>query len=64
MWECEECQTEQDLDPDAEEGQIIECEECGAEFEIIELETLELRQLDIAESESSDDDEWGGDGDD
>lgn len=64
MWECEECQTEQDLDPDAEEGQIIECEECGAEFEVIELEPLELRQLDIAESESSDDDEWGGDGDD
>ncbi len=48
MWECSECNQEHDLDPEAEEGQIVECLECGAEFEISTLDPLDLRVLDIA----------------
>ncbi len=45
MWECTECGTENDLDPDAEEAQILDCLECGAEFEIVALDPLELTLL-------------------
>lgn len=50
-WECSECGEENELDPDAEEGQIIECRECGTEFEITRTRPLSLSPL-------------GGDGDD
>jgi lysine biosynthesis protein LysW len=56
MWECMECSEENELDPDAEEGQIIECSECGSEYEIVRAEPLSLAPL----STSGDDD---GDGD-
>lgn len=63
MWECTECQLENDLDPDAEEGQIIGCVECSAEFEILAFEPLELKQLDIAGSDEGSDSEGGWDDD-
>ncbi|GJM22578.1 MAG: hypothetical protein DHS20C15_24930 [Planctomycetota bacterium] len=56
MWECSECLIENDLDPDAEEGQILICMECDAEFEILTLEPLELERLELVE----DDDDDGG----
>jgi lysine biosynthesis protein LysW len=52
MRECMECSEENDLDPDAEEGQIIECSECGSEFEIVRADPLSLAPL----SASGDDD--------
>lgn len=45
MWECDQCGAENDLDPDTEEGQIIECLECGCEFEVTELEPLTYEAL-------------------
>lgn len=50
-WECAECQVDNDLDDDPEEGQIVECAECGAEFEIVAVEPLEMVALDIPESD-------------
>lgn len=47
MWECEDCGAEFELDPDVEEGQIVECLECGAEFEVRELDPLLLEALDL-----------------
>lgn len=61
MWECSECQVENDLDPAVEEGQIVECTECGAEFEVTKLEPLDLELL---ESSAADDDDMGADDDD
>jgi alpha-aminoadipate carrier protein LysW len=52
-----ECFEENELDPDAEEGQIIECSECGSEFEIINSEPLSLQPL-ISEVEDDDSDDW------
>lgn len=56
MWECTECNVENELDPEAEEEQILTCVECGAEYEIVSLDPLDLELLDLA-SEESDDDE-------
>ena len=55
-WECQECFEENELDPDAEEGQIVECTECGTEFEIVRTRPLSLAPLG-----SSDDDDADGD---
>jgi alpha-aminoadipate carrier protein LysW len=55
-WECSECEEENELDPDAEEGQIVECQECGTEFEIVRTRPISLTPLG-----SGDDDDEGGD---
>lgn len=51
MWECPECSIENDLDPDAEEGQILICLECTAEFEISSLDPLEIERLELVEDD-------------
>ena len=51
MWECMECSEENELDPDAEEGQIVECGECGTEFEIVRTEPLALQPLSSSEGD-------------
>ena len=67
MWECSECEVENDLDPEVEEGQIVECLECGAEFEVQALDPLELERLETADidddddSSDEDDDDWTSD---
>jgi hypothetical protein len=66
MWECTQCSVENDLDPDAEEGQIVICIECNAEFEVQTLEPLELERLetvdvddDSTDEDDDEDDDWG-----
>lgn len=63
MWECTECSVENDLDPDAEEGQVLICMECDAEFEITSLEPLEMELLELVDDDNdgddNDDDDWG-----
>jgi len=56
MWECMECSEENDLDPDAEEGQIVECVECGTEFEIVRTEPLALSPLAAGDGDEAGDD--------
>ena len=56
-WECSDCSEENDLDPDAEEGQIVECVECGSEYEITRVEPLALSA--ISSSDDADEsDDW------
>jgi len=62
MWECSECSVENDLDPDAEEGQVVICMECDAEFEITSLDPLEVVLLELVDDE--DDDDSGADDED
>ena len=61
MWECTECGTQNDVDPAAEVEQLLDCLECGAEFEIESLDPLELKMVHGAQDdplpESEGDDE-------
>ena len=46
MPSCPECETELDIEVDeVEEGDVIACEECGAEFEVVGVEPLELARV-------------------
>lgn len=44
---CPECESALDFDEeDIEEGDVVVCDECGSEFEIVALEPLELSKVD------------------
>ncbi|HVJ08876.1 MAG TPA: hypothetical protein VM554_10855 [Acidisarcina sp.] len=44
---CSECDTVLDFDAEeAEEGDVIVCDECGTEYEIVATEPLELARVD------------------
>ena len=56
MPSCPECENELDIELDeVSEGDIVACDECGTEYEIVGLEPLELARLD--EDDDEDDDE-------
>jgi alpha-aminoadipate/glutamate carrier protein LysW len=53
---CPECDSNLDLDEDElTEGEVVTCEECGSEFEVVTVEPLELAP--VGEDEEDDDDE-------
>ncbi|HEY9126798.1 MAG TPA: hypothetical protein VIM62_06710, partial [Acidobacteriaceae bacterium] len=55
MPSCPECDNVLDLDVDeVEEGDVVACEECGTEFEVVGVEPLELARM---EDEDEEDDE-------
>ena len=46
MASCPECENSLDVDVDeVEEGDIVTCDECGTEFEVVGVEPLELVQM-------------------
>lgn len=46
MPSCPECENELDIEVDeVEEGDVIACEECGSEFEVVGIEPLELARV-------------------
>jgi alpha-aminoadipate carrier protein LysW len=46
MTSCPECENELDIELDEiEEGDVVACEECGSEFEIVAVEPLELARV-------------------
>jgi len=46
---CPECESAVVVDADlVEEGDTVECEECGAELEVITLEPLKIRLVDAS----------------
>ena len=52
---CPECDNELDIELDeVEEGDVITCEECGTEFEVVGVEPLELARVE-EELEEGDD---------
>lgn len=53
MGTCPECGALVNVDDDVVEGEILECEECGAELEVISVNPLELE---LAPEEEED---WG-----
>ncbi len=51
---CPECDQEVHVDTDADKSDVVSCEECGAELEIVGLDPVEL---DLVEEADLDDDE-------
>jgi alpha-aminoadipate carrier protein LysW len=51
---CPECDADVHVDLDTDKGEIVNCEECGTELEVVGLDPVEL---DIVEEESYDEDE-------
>ncbi len=52
MPNCPECENELDLEVgEVEEGDVVACEECGTEFEVVGVEPLELARIDEEEEE-------------
>jgi alpha-aminoadipate carrier protein LysW len=55
MPSCPECENELDMDVDeVEEGDIVTCEECGSEFEVVGVEPLELARVEEGIEEEDD----------
>ena len=56
MPNCPECETPLNLEVDeVEEGDIVACDECGTEFEVVGTEPLELAHVDADELDEEDD---------
>ncbi len=55
MPSCPECESELDIEVDeVEEGDVITCEECGTEFEVVGVEPLELARVEEGLGEGDD----------
>jgi alpha-aminoadipate/glutamate carrier protein LysW len=57
---CPECENGLDIELDeVEEGDVVTCEECGSEYEIVGVEPLELARVDgdIDEDEALEEEE-------
>lgn len=47
MPSCPECDSDLDIELDEiEEGDVVACEECGSEYEVVAVEPLELARVD------------------
>jgi alpha-aminoadipate/glutamate carrier protein LysW len=47
MPSCPECENDLDIELDeVEEGDVVACDECGTEYEIVGVEPLELSRVD------------------
>jgi alpha-aminoadipate carrier protein LysW len=55
MPSCPECESDLDIEVgEVEEGDVIACEECGSEFEVVGVDPLELTRV---EDDLDEDDE-------
>ncbi len=55
MPSCPECENDLDIELDeVEEGDVVVCDECGSEYEVVGVEPLELVRVD---SDLEEDDE-------
>ncbi|MGD0888129.1 MAG: hypothetical protein ABR889_02675 [Acidobacteriaceae bacterium] len=53
---CPECDTPIPIDPDeVEEGETVQCDECGMELEVVSTDPLELAPVDIVGYDDEDD---------
>ena len=55
MHSCPECENELDIEIDeVEEGDVVACEECGTEYEVVGVEPLELARVEDGLDEEDD----------
>lgn len=53
---CPECENELNIELDEiEEGDVVACEECGAEYEVVGVDPLELSRVDEEPDEDEED---------
>jgi alpha-aminoadipate carrier protein LysW len=53
---CPECDSPIVIDPDeVEEGETVQCDECGMELEVVSTDPLELAPVDIVAYDDEDD---------
>jgi alpha-aminoadipate carrier protein LysW len=45
---CPECDSPIDLDTEIDEGETVQCEECGVELEVVSVDPIELVPLEEA----------------
>jgi alpha-aminoadipate/glutamate carrier protein LysW len=58
---CPECESNLDIEEDeVDEGEIVSCAECGADFEVVTVNPLELNRV---VEEDDEDEEEADDGD-
>ncbi len=56
---CPECEASIDVEEDdVEEGQRIDCQECGAELEVVNTNPLELDVISAGDEEEEADGKW------
>jgi alpha-aminoadipate carrier protein LysW len=56
MTSCPECENNLDIDVDeVEEGDVVACDECGTEYEIVGVDPLELSKVEEGIEEDEDD---------
>lgn len=54
---CPECENDLDVELDeVEEGDVVACEECGTEYEVVGVEPLELSR--VGDEGDEDEDEY------
>lgn len=57
MPSCPECENELDVDvEELEEGDVVACDECGSEYEVVGVDPLELSRVD--EDDEDEEDEY------
>ena len=57
MATCPECENDLDIELDeVEEGDVVSCDECGTEFEIVGVDPLELTR--VGDELDEEDDEY------
>jgi alpha-aminoadipate carrier protein LysW len=62
MVNCPECDSQIDVDEDElDEGDLIVCEECGAELRVLGLDPLELESVEDEEEEERPEPDEGDD---
>ena len=61
MPSCPECENDLDVELDeVEEGDVVACDECGSEYEVVSVEPLELARVD-GDLDEDDEDPLGED---
>jgi alpha-aminoadipate carrier protein LysW len=57
MATCPECESDLDIELDeVEEGDVVACEECGTEYEVVAVDPLELTR--VGDDADDDDDDY------
>ena len=54
---CPECEADVHVDTDADKGDVVSCEECGTDLEIVGLDPVELDIVEDDEDDFDDEDE-------
>ena len=55
---CPECDADVHVDTDADKGDILSCEECGTDLEVVGLDPVELDIVEEGADEDDDEDEF------